>query len=230
MSYNLKINSKRINMYDLKIVITKLKEILAEETKIKKVFDKDIADALAIPHTTFATMKKRNSIPFKEIMEFCATKKLSINWLFFDQAINMLTEETEKYFHVHYFSDVRASAGGGSFTFDENYEVLSIDKTIMNNIIPSMNREIDAINVDGDSMEPTLQDGSIVFIDRKQTNINKDGIYIAATTAGLFIKRIRQRADGMIELISDNKAYSSETMLPEEIQIVGRVVGNIERL
>ena len=230
MSYNLKINSKRINMYDLKIVITKLKEILAEETKNKKVFDKDIADALAIPQTTFATMKKRNSIPFKEIMEFCATKKLSINWLFFDQAINMLTEETEKYFHVHYFSDVRASAGGGSFTFDENYEVLSIDKTIMNNIIPSMNREIDAINVDGDSMEPTLQDGSIVFIDRKQTNINKDGIYIAATTAGLFIKRIRQRADGMIELISDNKAYSSETMLPEEIQIVGRVVGNIERL
>ena len=217
-------------MYDLKIVITKLKEILAEETKNKKVFDKDIADALAIPQTTFATMKKRNSIPFKEIMEFCATKKLSINWLFFDQAINMLTEETEKYFHVHYFSDVRASAGGGSFTFDENYEVLSIDKTIMNNIIPSMNREIDAINVDGDSMEPTLQDGSIVFIDRKQTNINKDGIYIAATTAGLFIKRIRQRADGMIELISDNKAYSSETMLPEEIQIVGRVVGNIERL
>jgi phage repressor protein C with HTH and peptisase S24 domain len=47
---------------------------------------------------------------------------------------------------------------------------------------------------------------------------------------GLFIKRIRQRADGMIELISDNKAYSPEVMLPEEIQIVGRVVGNIESL
>ncbi len=217
-------------MYDLKIVIDKLKDIISEETKNKKVFDKDVADALAIPQTTFATMKKRNSIPFKEIMEFCATKKLSINWLFFDQAIDMLAEETEKYFQIHYFADVRASAGGGAFTFDENYQVLTVDKTILSNIVSTSGQEIEAINVDGESMEPTLQDGSIVFIDRTQTNINKDGIYIASTTAGLFIKRIRQRADGMIELISDNKAYTPETMLPEEVQIIGRVVGNIESL
>jgi len=217
-------------MYDLKIVIGKLKEILSEEKNVKKVFDKDVADALAIPQTTFATMKKRNSIPFKEIMEFCANKKLSINWLFFDQAIDMLAEETEKYFQVHYFRDVRASAGGGAFTFDENYEILSIDRTIMENIIPSVGQEIEAINVDGESMEPTLQDGSIVFIDRTQNNINKDGIYIASTTAGLFIKRIRQRADGMVELISDNKAYSPEILLADEVKIIGRVVGNIESL
>jgi len=217
-------------MYDLKEVIKKLKEIIAQESNKKKVFDKDVADALAIPQTTFATMKKRNSIPFKEIMEFCANKKLSINWLFFDQAIDMLADETDKFFQIHYFADVRASAGGGAFTFDENYEVLSVDKTIISNILDASSQEIDAINVDGESMEPTLQDGSIVFIDRTQTNISKDGIYIASTTAGLFIKRIRQRADGMVELISDNKAYSPEIMLADEVTIVGRVVGNIESL
>ena len=217
-------------MYDLKMVIIKLKDIISEEKNVKKVFDKDVADTLAIPQTTFATMKKRNSIPFKEIMEFCANKKLSINWLFFDQAIDMLAEETDKFFQIHYFADVRASAGGGAFTFDENYEVLTVDRIIMNNVITSSNQEIDAINVDGESMEPTLQDGSIVFIDRTQTNISKDGIYIASTTAGLFIKRIRQRADGMVELISDNKAYSPEIMLADEVKIVGRVVGNIESL
>jgi len=175
-------------------------------------------------------MKKRNSIPFKEILQFCATKRLSINWLFFDQAIEMLEEETERFFQVHYFSDVRASAGGGAFNFDSDYEVLSIDKTIMKSIVPSFNNRLEAINVDGESMEPTLQDGSIVFIDRKQTNINKDGIFIASTTAGLFIKRIRQRADGMVELISDNKAYSPEIITSSEIEIVGRVVGNVESL
>ena len=217
-------------MYDLKVVIAKLKEILSQDNTRKKVFDKDVADALAIPQTTFATMKKRNSIPFKEIMEFCANKKLSINWLFFDQAIDMLADETDKFFQIHYFSDVRASAGGGAFTFDENYEILSVDKTIISNVLDSSSQELDAINVDGESMEPTLQDGSIVFIDRTQTNINKDGIYIASTTAGLFIKRIRQRADGMVELISDNKAYSPEILLADEVKIVGRVVGNIESL
>ena len=217
-------------MYDLKDVIKKIKEIIALEKKGKKVFDKDVANALAIPQTTFATMKKRNSIPFKEILEYCANKKLSINWLFFDQSIEMLAEETDKFFKVHYFSDIRASAGGGSFNFDDNYEVLSIDRTLMNNITASSSETLEAINVDGESMEPTLQDGSIVFIDRNQTNINKDGIFVASTTAGLFIKRIRQRADGMIELISDNKTYSPEIITLEEVEIVGRVVGNIESL
>lgn len=217
-------------MYDLRNVITKIKEIIAQEKPVKKVFDKDVAEALMIPQTTFATMKKRNSIPFKEILEFCATKRLSINWLFFDQAIEMLEEETSRFFQVHYFADVRASAGGGAFNFDEDYEVLSIDKTIMQNIVPNFNNTLEAINVDGESMEPTLQDGSIVFIDRKQTNINKDGIFIASTTAGLFIKRIRQRADGMIELISDNKTYSPEIITADEVEIVGRVVGNVESL
>jgi len=221
---------KRFKMYDLKNVIAKIKQIIAEEREVKKVFDKDVANALMIPQTTFATMKKRNSIPFKEILEYCANKKLSINWLFFDQAIEMLADETDKFFQVHYFSDIRASAGGGAFNFDDNYEVLSIDKTIMQSIAPSTSEALEAINVDGESMEPTLQDGSIVFIDRSQTNINKDGIFVASTTAGLFIKRIRQRADGMIELISDNKAYSPEIITADEVKIVGKVVGNIESL
>lgn len=217
-------------MDDLRLVIEKLKNIISEGKEGVKVFDKDVASALTIPQATFATMKKRNSIPYREIMEFCAMKKLSINWLFFDQAIDMLASETDKYFQIRYFPDVRASAGGGSFNFDTDFKLLSIDTTIMKNIIPDGNKEIEAITVDGESMEPTLQDSSIVFIDREQINIKKDGIYVASTNAGLFIKRIRQRADGMIELISDNKNYSPEYILSEEIKIIGRVVGNIESL
>jgi phage repressor protein C with HTH and peptisase S24 domain len=217
-------------MYELKSIIKKIKKILAKENRGGKIFDKDVAKALDIPQTTFATMKKRNSIPFKEILQYCAKNRLSINWLFFDQAVDMLAIETEKYFQVRYFADIRASAGGGADVFNENYEILSIDKTLMDNIVPFSDKEIEAINVDGDSMEPTLQNGSIVFIDRTQTNIKKDGIYIASTNAGLFIKRIRQRVDGNVELISDNKLYSAEIMSPEEINIVGRVIGNIESL
>jgi len=218
-------------MFDFKVIIEKLKDIISEEKEGKKVYDKDVAQALAIPQATFATMKKRNSIPFKEIMEFCAIKKLSINWLFFDQAVDMLVGETEKYFRVRYFTNVRASAGGGAFSFDEECEILSVDHRIMGNITTYTNQNIEAINVDGESMEPTLKDGSIVFLDRNQANIHKDGIYVVNTAnAGLFIKRIRQRTDGMIELISDNPSYSPEVISSEEIQVIGRVVGNIESL
>jgi len=217
-------------MVILNEIIDKLKDVISESRIGKKVFDKDVADVLGIPQATFATMKKRNSIPYAEILEFCALKKISVNWLFFDQAVDMLKAETEKFFQVRYFSELRASAGGGADVFDENFETISIDEKIMHNMVGMGNTELEAIHVDGESMEPTLQDGSIVFVDRTQTNINKNGIFIASTTGGLFIKRIQQRADGMIELISDNSMYPPQTISHEEIMIVGKVVGNIESL
>ena len=217
-------------MMNFNEIIEKLKDVLSETKIGGKVFDKDVAQALHIPQATFATMKKRNSIPYEEILEFCALKKISVNWLFFDQAVDMLKEQTEKFFQVRYFSDIRASAGGGAEVFDEHYEMIAIDEKVMHNMVGLGNTELEAIHVNGESMEPTLQDGSIVFVDRTQTNISKDGIFIASTTAGLFIKRIRQRADGMVELISDNQTYSPEVLAPDEVMIVGKVVGNIESL
>ena len=217
-------------MMNLNDIVDKLKDVLSESSIGKKVFDKHVAEALGIPQGTFASMKKRNSIPYAEILEFCALKKISVNWLFFDQAVDMLKEETEKFFQVRYFSDIRASAGGGAEVFDENYETISIDEKIMRNMVGMGNTELEAIHVDGESMEPTLQDGSIVFLDRTQTDINKNGIFVASTTGGLFIKRIQQRADGMIELISDNSMYPPQAISPDEVTIVGKVVGNIESL
>jgi len=218
-------------MENLSDIVQKLKQVITESGLKKKVFDKDVAEALSIPQGTFASMKKRNSIPYAEILEFCAINKISVNWLFFDQAIDMLKEETNKFFQIRYFSDVRASAGGGAYGFDEEEsELLSIDERLIHNMVGMGNTELEAIHVDGESMEPTLQDGNIVFLDRTQTNISKEGIYVASTTSGLFIKRIRQRADGMIELISDNKMYSPEVLSPEELSIVGKVVGNIESI
>jgi len=217
-------------MTNLQEIIEKIKDIISTKKIGGKVFDKDVAAELGISQATFATMKKRKAIPYKEIMEFCARKKISINWLFFDQPAEMLLEETGKFFQVRYFADLRASAGGGAEVFDENYEMITMDSTIVRNIIGTGNTDLEAIHVNGESMEPTLHDGSIVFIDRHQRDISKNGIFIAATTAGLFIKRIRQRADGMLELVSDNPTYTPEILAPDEVTIVGKVVGNIESL
>jgi phage repressor protein C with HTH and peptisase S24 domain len=217
-------------MVDFSEIIEKIKDVISSHKDSKKIFDKDVADILGIPQASFATMKKRNSIPYQELLEFCATKKISANWLFFDQAVDMLKEETDKFFQIRYFADIRASAGGGAEVFGEDYEMLNVDRAIIANMVGFNNKNLEAIHVDGESMEPTLSDGSIIFIDREQTNISKDGIFVASTTAGLFIKRIRQRADGMVELISDNKAYSPEVLTSDEVAIVGKVVGNIESL
>jgi len=219
-------------MIDFSEIIEKLKDVISTKKIGGKVFDKDVAMELGIPQTSFATMKKRNSIPYEELMQFCARKKLSINWLFFDQPVEMLIEETNKFFQIRYFANLQASAGGGANVFesDENYEMITLDEKIVRSMVGLRDKKLEAINVNGESMEPTLQDGSIIFIDREQTDISRGGIFIASTTGGLFVKRIRRRADGMVELISDNKSYSPEVLSPDEVAVVGKVVGNIEGL
>jgi SOS-response transcriptional repressor LexA len=217
-------------------IIEKVKDIISSDVKGGKVFDKDVAAELGISQATFATMKKRGAIPYKELMEFCARRKISINWIFFDQSANMLVEETEKYFHIKYFSNIRASAGGGAEGFTEDYEIIKLDRKLMKAIFKDMSdeelktKEIEAIRVDGESMEPTLRNGSIIFIDKTKKDISKDGIFVVSTPGGLFIKRLNRKVDGSIELISDNKLYSTEVLAPSEVSIVGKVIGEIERL
>ena len=60
-------------------IIEKIKDVISNETESGKVFDKDVAAELGISQATFATMKKRGAVPYKELMEFCARRKLSIN-------------------------------------------------------------------------------------------------------------------------------------------------------
>ena len=217
-------------------IIEKIKDIISSESETGKVFDKDVASELGISQATFATMKKRGAIPYKELMEFCARRKISINWIFFDQSAGMLVEETEKFFQVKYFSSVRASAGGGAEGFGEEFQSIAVDKVLVRNFYGNIsdeelaNKKIEAIHVDGESMEPTLKNGSVVFIDREQNSISRDGIFVVSTPGGLFIKRLNRKVDGSVELISDNQLYSAEVMAPGEVTVVGKVVGGVEKL
>jgi len=201
-------------------IIEKIKDIISNEMPNGKVFDKDVAAELGISQATFATMKKRGAIPFRELMEFCARRKISINWIFFDQAAGMLVEETEKFFQIKYFSSVRASAGGGAEGFGEESETVTVDKELIKNFYNNISNE----------EEPTIKNNSIVFVDRDSNAISRDGIFVVSTPGGLFIKRLNRKVDGSIELISDNKLYSPEVMAPDEVRVVGKVIGGVEKL
>ncbi|WP_024790579.1 MULTISPECIES: S24 family peptidase [unclassified Lebetimonas] len=206
---------------DFEKIIEKIKDIISNEVGDRKVLNKDVANVLGITPENLSILKKRNKIPFKEIALFCAKRKISINWLLFDQSIDAIATETEKFSEIRYFKDINASAGGGAINFDENYEILYIDKKILN-------KNLDAINVIGDSMEPTLKDGNIIFIDRNDKNIINGGIFVISTNVGVFVKRINLKSTGEIEIISDNKIYPKETVSPEEINIIGKVAGKLE--
>ncbi len=149
-------------------IIEKIKDILSNELNNKRVFDKDVAAALNLSKQSLSILKKKNSIPYEEIAKFCAIRKISINWVLFDQAPKSLEEQTNKYSRIKYFNEINASAGGGGFNYDDNYELLSIDKKLLDSLYKSNNsnpESIIALNVIGDSMEANTikQRGNIIW-------------------------------------------------------------------
>lgn len=206
-------------------IVEEIKSIVSTEFNGRKIFDKDVADILGVSQMNFATMKKRNKIPFGELLDFCATKSISINWLLYGQSPESLIEATNRFFMVKYFSNINASAGGGADSDEENADGIEIPHEFA--IMLGGERElknIEAINVSGDSMEPTFSYNDVVFINRAKTDLQRGGVFTIRTEAGLFIKRVQKRIDGKIDVISDNQVYSTQTLNPDEIEVIGRVV------
>lgn len=69
-------------MRDFEAIIRELKFYLALNID-KKILDKDVAEALNITQANFATIKRRNSTPYKNILEFCKKEELCCNEVFF---------------------------------------------------------------------------------------------------------------------------------------------------
>jgi hypothetical protein len=220
------IEIKGFFMPDVKEILFRVKDILSSEVGNRKVFDRDVADALSLNHLTLATMKSRNKIPYQELLDFCAKRKISINWLFYNQVVDSLVSETEKFARVRYYQDIYASAGGGAENYEVSYDYLHVDQAILEKTgLTCKVDQIEAINVLGDSMEPTLHEGNVVLIDRTQTHIHRGGIFVVATLGGLFIKRLQLMADGALELISDNATYFPERIRAQDVKVLGKVVG-----
>jgi hypothetical protein len=207
-------------------IVETIKDVVSGEYTDRKVFDKDVAILLDISQMNFATMKKRNKIPFNELLDFCARRSIAINWLLYGQSPESLIEPTNKFYAVRYFSSVRASAGGGACNDELEEQSLMLGEDFIATLGGERElRFIEAINVSGDSMEPSFSYNDIVFINRSKNDVARGGIFTIRTEHGLFIKRIQVRIDGKLDIISDNKDYPVFVARRDEVEVIGRVVG-----
>ena len=206
-------------------IVEEIKNIVSTNFNGKKVFDKDVADALGIAQMNFATMKKRDKIPYAELLDFCARKSISINWMLYGQSPESLVEATNKLYMVKFLGDVNVSAGGGADVDEGDAQEIQIPEEFVM-MLGGQNelKHIEAVNVSGDSMEPTFSYNDIVFVNRSKTNVDRGGVFTIRTEGGLFIKRIQKRLDGKFDIISDNNIYTTQILKPNELEVIGRVV------
>jgi len=80
------------------------------------------------------------------------------------------------------------------------------------------------IEVSGDSMAPTIQNGDLLLVEASDPPFKQDGIYAILGPDGLVVKRLVKRIDGSFEIRSDNPVYGSEIVRPEAFRVIGRAL------
>ena len=160
-----------------------------------------------------------------KLAEVCDGENINMNWLLTGKGEMFISNDTTKN-SDNYFIDllnVRAGAGEGIYNYViETVDTISLDKSFFRT--PINTNKIKGIQVDGDSMEPTLRDGDYVLID-ENINFGTNGIYAIQYGGQILIKRLQFKMDGTILIISDNDKYDKEVFNPNENQLPFQVLG-----
>ncbi len=94
-------------------------------------------------------------------------------------------------------------------------------------------RDLSIIQVEGDSMTSTLNDGDEIMVDLSAARRKlKDGIYVLRRDDALLVKRVTLHPTrSTLTIASDNPAYASWTdCAVDEVEIIGRVVWAARRV
>ncbi len=133
------------------------------------------------------------------------------------------------------YYDIQASAGQGALiNYEDAPSIMELNPEYLINqgISP---KNLCAITVKGDSMEPTLFDGDVVIVKREpELSRVLEGVYVIRIDHQLFIKRIQyNKFEGYIQVNSDNVYYRSFTIEGDDlnaVQIIGEAVLTLGRV
>jgi len=120
---------------------------------------------------------------------------------------------------------IAASAGPGAVPGGEGAATLiGFDRALLRSIAPGSAQSVSLIQVEGDSMAPTLGHGDVIMVDAADgAGRLRDGIYVLRHGDVLNVKRITLAPDGFT-VSSDNPDHPPWTGSADALHVVGRVV------
>lgn len=132
--------------------------------------------------------------------------------------------------HIH----INPSCGKGTVVLDEaEVTPIKLGTQMIQSVLKiSHPHNLKTFKACGDSMESIIEDGDMLLVDTGRTDFNNGGIFLLTINNDWFVKRLRKRLSGELDVISDNTKYPVETFKPyDDIEIVvkGRVVKNLSR-
>ncbi len=181
-----------------------------------------LAEYLGVSYNTFNTWVKRGKFPEEVIKKIVQNEQLSYDWLL--NGVESIKSETKIGQSASLsVSLIQGGAGEGVYNFQSQEMLLSLNPKLF----PFLTGQpITAVQIDGDSMEPTLRQGDYILITppnpERQT---EDGIYAIRIEGMVKVKSLQFLMDGTIKIISDNTKYSPEIYNPNNSQVDFAILG-----
>ncbi|PNH84455.1 transcriptional regulator [Vibrio diazotrophicus] len=186
---------------------------LKELTKTSS--NQELAKVLGISPKTIYTWKERGKIPEKILLK---ARHLSQN---------PQSQQTSEMINLTYY-DVEASAGHGTLVEVETATELSFSERYLRDELHVNPREVFTMRARGDSMYPTLKDGSLMIVKRIEEFLG-DGIYVFRVNGQLMVKRLQIQPTKIIFKSDNEQFYDAWELTYQEIEsidfeVVGRTI------
>ena len=140
-------------------------------------------------------------------------------------------KEIEDCLNLPVLGDVSASMGTGIQVYNESQTgIYKISAKVLKDIGANP-KESDIIFAEGDSMEPTIQGGSALIVDKSRTDVKDGKIYCINFNGALMAKRLQLLPPKKLRVISDNfnKYPAWDVDFSKEIDFNFKVVGEVMR-
>lgn len=196
----------------------------------------DFAARLGVSKNTLAAYERGETEPTASILAaYVSNFRVPTDWLIFGEGdfgpstSTMPVADEDRMVRIKHYN-VSAAAGAGLVPVDEHEE--QDDIILARSFLRRLGAAPDQSQVifaRGESMLPTIPDGSLLLIDRSKTHLVEGGVFVFRVGEGIKVKRARWRADQRIDLLSDNQlaGYPPETYTRDEIATIvplGRVM------
>lgn len=217
--------------------MSNLGERLIRARKQRGMSQAELARQSRVSQPTISDLESGAQTGTKKAPELANALKVDLNWLLTGRgemeprpARRAGVEGDERHVFVPKVKGAVLSAGPGkvSWEHEEVDHSHGFQRTWMRD--KGLNPErCRIIEIAGDSMSPYLQDGDVVLVSLASREIRSGEVYAIAVGDELRVKRLNRRADGGLDIISDNPSpqYPTEHIDPrsvERVNVIGKVV------
>ena len=195
-------------------------ETLAQRLKVimdeQGISQNALARMVGVTQPSIKKIIDGDTLEPKKILEIANALGVSVEWLKTgkgnapDFSANIEEEEEGKHQVRIEVLNVHASAGNGEFLTGDlagDIQAVEFESEYFYNLFQRASEKgLAIVNVKGDSMEPTLTSGDLLFVDTTLNCYQGDGLYVFSLGESLYVKRL-QRAGRKLLVLSDNKFY-----------------------